>query len=94
VSVRSYIEIGMRYRGTSRAEALQFTGNFEEIEAFVGGDCEWRKDHLVVATRQGALRVGRDEWIVRDVRGHFAAYPPHLFADAFRLPEGGKGDAT
>jgi hypothetical protein len=64
--------------------ALRFSGNFDEIEAFVGGDAEFRGGELVVATPQGALRASDGDWITKTWRGTFVSYPPDLFADAFR----------
>jgi hypothetical protein len=54
------------------AKAVRFTGmNFEEIEAFVGGDIG--KNALgqsVVATPDGALRFDLNDWII-NCRGKF-----------------------
>lgn len=46
-------------------EAIQFAGNFEEIEQFCGGDAELRNSKLLVATRRGPLWASTDEWIVK-----------------------------
>lgn len=45
--------------------AVQFTGNFGEIELFVGGDMEWRVNQFVIAGPKGALRGANHDWIVR-----------------------------
>lgn len=45
--------------------AVRFTGNFDEIERFVGGDAEWRVNQFVVAGPDGALRGADRDWIVR-----------------------------
>ena len=72
-----------RWTGITRpVQAVQFTGNFDEIERLVGGDAEFRDGRLVVASRQGPLRAAHGEWIVRE-GDRFTVYPPHLFADAY-----------
>lgn len=64
----------MKYKkGKVEIEAIQFDGNFDEIENFVGGDAEWRGNYLVVATPQGALRVLPGWWVVKDDKGAFSA---------------------
>ena len=56
-------------------DAIQFTGNFDAIEEFVGGDAEYRAGQLVVATLHGALFANRADWIVRDAHGRFSVVP-------------------
>lgn len=55
-------------------EAIQFTGNFDAIERFVGGDAELRDGELIVATLEGPLRAAPNDWIICGVKGEF--YPP------------------
>lgn len=56
-------------------EAVQFTGlNFDEIEAFVGGD--YGKDangRGVIATLEGPMSISQNDWILKGVEGEF--YP-------------------
>lgn len=54
-------------------EAIQFLGNFDEIEQFVGGDCNFTNDQLIIATREGALKAIDTDWIIKGVKGEF--YP-------------------
>ena len=54
-------------------QAVQFLGDFDEVEQFVGGDAEFRDGQLVVATLEGPLRAARGDWIIRGVKGEF--YP-------------------
>lgn len=70
-------------------EAIQFTGNFAAVERFVGGDSEWRGGHLVVATRQGALKAYRDDWIVKNPDGTFRACSPAEYAALSAEQSGG-----
>lgn len=57
-------------------EAVQFTGNFDEIEQFVGGDAEFRDRKLLVATPQGPLWAADMDWIVKNEGGAFIALEP------------------
>jgi hypothetical protein len=67
-----------------RVEAIQFKGNFDEIERFVGGDAEFRNGKLLVATRQGPLYANNLDFIVKDKYGMFSScdsfhfYTTHL----------------
>jgi len=54
-----------------RMNAIHFTGNFEEIEKFCGGDSEFREDQLVVATSKGPLYVKPNQWIIKTVDNTF-----------------------
>lgn len=55
--------------------AIQFVNaNFEVIEAFVGGDVEFREGKLLVASPSGPLWVKEGEWIVKDSNGDFFTY--------------------
>lgn len=74
--------VGGRYKDQIFT-AIQFTGNFDEIEAFIGGDVEFRDGCLVCALPQGALRVVDRQWIVRDSSGLYEAYDPAWFAAVF-----------
>lgn len=61
--------MSQRYRNKSNSTtvtAVQFIGNFTEIERFTGGDVEWRSNRFVIAGPDGALRGGTHDWIVRD----------------------------
>lgn len=69
--------------GARIVQAVQFVGNFDEIEQFVGGDAEFRDGKLVAASRQGPLRASHGEWLVLEHCGRFVVYPAHLFVDAF-----------
>lgn len=61
-------------------EAVQFTGNFDEIEEFVGGDAEYRPGvGLVVATLEGPLHASRNDWIIKGVQGEFYPCKPDIF---------------
>ena len=60
-------------------EAVQFTGNFDEIEKFVGGDAEFRGGTLVVATLEGAMRAWPGDFIIKGVQGEFYPCKPDIF---------------
>lgn len=68
-------------------EAVQFVGNFGEIEEFVGGDAEWREGELIVATLEGAMHASRGDWIVRGTEGEFYPVKPAAFAATFEAVE-------
>ena len=59
--------------------AVQFTGNFGEIELFVGGDAEWRGNQFVVAGPEGALRGADHDWIVRGHNKSFFVVSDTIF---------------
>ncbi len=56
---------------------IQFTGNFDEIEEFVGGDAEFRDGALLVATPQGPLTAKDQEWIIKHGDGTFSTSKSH-----------------
>jgi hypothetical protein len=62
-------------------EAIQFTGlNFNEIEAFVGGDYgKNAKGESVIATLEGPLRISTNDWIIKGVKGEFYPCKPDIF---------------
>jgi hypothetical protein len=60
-------------------EAVRFAGgNFDEVEAFVGADAEFRGGELVVGTSEGPLHVADGEWILRS-GGRFTSCPALIF---------------
>lgn len=60
-------------------EAIQFCGNFEELEDFCGGDAEFRNGQLVIATLEGPLHASPDDWIIKGVKGEFYPCKPDIF---------------
>jgi len=60
-------------------EAIQFNGNFDEIEKFIGGDAEFRDGELLVATREGPLHASPYDWIIKGVNGEFYPCKPDIF---------------
>lgn len=72
-------------------EAVRFTVNFDEIEAFVGGDAEWRGGELVVATLEGPLRASPGDWIIKGIKGEFYPCKPDIFAQTYE-PDDPYGD--
>jgi hypothetical protein len=64
-------------------EAIQFTGNFDEIEKFVGGDAEFRNGELIIATLEGALHASSKDYIIKGVKGEFYPCKPDIFKDTY-----------
>jgi hypothetical protein len=64
-------------------EAIQFSGNFEEIERFVGGDAEFRNGELLIATLEGPLHASPNDWIIKGVTGEFYPCKPDIFAATY-----------
>lgn len=64
-------------------EAIQFIGNFDEIEEFVGGDAELRAGKLVVATLEGPLHASNYDWIIKGVHGEFYPCKPDIFEETY-----------
>jgi len=70
-------------------EAVQFRGNFDEIEAFVGGDAEFRDGKLLVATLEGPLYTSPMDYIIKGVKGEFYPCKPDIFEATYEPVEGG-----
>jgi len=66
-------------------EALQYTGNFDEIEKFVGGDSENRNGELIVATLEGRLHASNNDYIIKGVKGEFYPCKPDIFEMTYEL---------
>jgi hypothetical protein len=66
-------------------EALQFNGNFEAIERFVGGDAKFRNGELVIATLEGPLRASPRDWIIKGVKGEFYPCKPDIFEATYDI---------
>lgn len=61
-------------------EAIQFNGDFAELEKFVGGDAEYRNGQTVVAGPQGPLWLSRGFWVVRTADGKYFTCSPQTLA--------------
>jgi hypothetical protein len=68
-------------------EAVQFTGNFDEIEEFVGGDCSYHAGVLIVATLEGPLKASNNDWIIKGVNGEFYPCKPDIFKKTYERVE-------
>lgn len=66
-------------------EAIQFRGNFDTIEKFVGGDAEFRDGKLIVATLEGPLRASPMDWIIKGIKGEFYPCKPDIFEATYEL---------
>ena len=64
-------------------EAIQFRGNFDEVEKFVGGDAEFRDGELVIATLEGALHASDRDWIIKGVKGEFYPIKDSIFRETY-----------
>lgn len=64
-------------------EAIQFRGNFDELESFVGGDANFTNGELVIATLEGALHASDGDWIIKGVKGEFYPCKPDIFAATY-----------
>ena len=72
----------------TRKEAVQFTGNFDEVEDFVGGDLGKDKDgNYVVATLEGAMKVSPNDFIIKGLRGEFYPCKPDIFKASYNVVE-------
>ena len=68
-------------------EAVQFNGNFNEIEEFVGGDAEFRGKELIVATLEGPLHASPGDFIIKGIKGEFYPCKPDIFYITYDLVE-------
>jgi hypothetical protein len=64
-------------------EAIQFIGNFDEIEDFVGGDAESRGGKLLVATPDGPLWANNWDYIIKRRPNMFTSMSPKNFNQCF-----------
>lgn len=78
----------MKYRKKPLVvEAVQFAGNFNEVEDFAGGDAEFRDGKLVVATLEGPLRARSGDWIVKGIRGELYPVRSDIFEATYEPVE-------
>ena len=68
-------------------EAVEFNGNFNEVETFVGGDATFKNGELVVATLEGPLRASPGDWIIKGIRGEFYPCKPDIFLATYDAVE-------
>jgi hypothetical protein len=66
-------------------EAIQFNGNFDEIERFVGGDAEFRNGELLIATLEGPLRAAPKDFIIKGIKGEFYPCKPDIFEKTYSV---------
>lgn len=71
-------------------DAVQFTGNFDEAEAFVGGDAEFRNGELIIATLEGPLHASPGDWIIKGIKGEFYPCKPDVFEKTYEPVEQAK----
>lgn len=78
----------MKYRKKQIVvEAIQWDGNFEEIEKFTGGDAELRDGKLLVATLEGPLTASSCDWIIKGIKGEFYPCKPDIFEATYEAVE-------
>jgi len=68
-------------------EAIQFVGNFDEIEKFVDSDAEFRDGKLLVATLEGPLWASDGDWIIKGIQGEFYPCKPDIFEATYERAE-------
>lgn len=68
-------------------EAIQFTGNFTEIEDFVGADAEFRNGKLLIATLEGPMTASPNDWIIKGIKGEFYPCKPDIFEATYEAVE-------
>ena len=64
-------------------EAIQFNGNFDEVENFVGGDAEFRNGKLLIATLEGAMEANPKDWIIKGVKNEFYPIKNDIFLETY-----------
>ena len=76
----------MKYKTKPQiVEAIQFNGNFDAIERFVGGDCEFRNGICLIATTYGVLNAGIGDYIVKTKHDSFIMYPELNFLKKYEV---------
>lgn len=80
----------MYFKKVEIVGSIQFVNaNFEAIEAFVGGDAEFREGKLLVASPSGPLWAKEGEWIVKDSDGDFFTYSSEEYGKMRGFATGG-----
>jgi len=66
-------------------EAIQFTGNDEEIMEFCPNarDPEDTKPNLVIPTLEGDMLVSLGDWVVKDDKDEFHPCKPDIFEQTY-----------
>lgn len=78
----------MKYKTKPQiVDAIQYNGNFNAIEKFVGGDCEFRNGVLFVATAYGVLNIGVGDYMVKTKHDSFVMYPELNFLKKYEAIE-------
>jgi hypothetical protein len=57
------------------ATRIQFRGNFDEVEAFIGWETEFRHGTLLINTPGGSFKAMPGDWIVRNGDGTLRVKP-------------------
>lgn len=72
-------------------QAIQYTGNnLDAIAAFAGESMAKRKDYHsepAIYTLEGAMAIGRGDYIIRGTRGEIYPCKPDVFSDVYELVE-------
>jgi len=88
----------MRFKKKSViVEAVQFTGNFQEIFDWVGqwnpeddGQGMWESESgkiLIIDTLEGEMKTEINDWIIRGIKGEFYPCKPDIFAATYEKVE-------
>lgn len=65
-------------------QAVQFTGeNYEEIEAWCGGNVFHVGNEILIVTLEGTMTAPPGWWIIRGVVGEFYPCDPEVFAQTY-----------
>ena len=65
-------------------EALQYTGNYDEVMAFIGANkCDIIEEQIVIHTLEGDMRADYNDWIIKGIQGEFYPCKPDIFKETY-----------
>lgn len=66
-------------------EAIQFVGNFTEIEKFCEGNFDWSEGKSDIKTLEGTMRASFGDYIIKGIKGEFYPCKEDIFLKTYEL---------
>jgi len=65
-------------------EAVQYTGNFNEVMSFIGQNhCDIINECIIIHTLEGYMKADYNDWIIKGVNGEFYPCKPDIFKKTY-----------
>jgi hypothetical protein len=68
-------------------EALQWTGNHEEMETFIGAHGDVGLDYVWIETLEGVMIAKIGDYVIKGVKGEFYPCKPDIFEATYEVAE-------